>query len=217
MFTGIIEEVGTIRTITPTGPRQWRLSVGCRTLQADMKIGDSVAVDGVCLTAVGYDAATVDFEISPETIEHTVFKSKPIGARMNLERALRLTDRLGGHLVQGHIDGKARLLAKRPFGGFFEIAFALPSALKPYVAYKGSIAVNGISLTVASLSDRQFVVAVIPHTYRHTNLSELEVGDEVHLESDIVARYIEKLMTERPEAQRQGSEMTLDFLKQHGY
>ncbi|MCP4753458.1 MAG: riboflavin synthase [Proteobacteria bacterium] len=215
MFTGIIEEVGIVRSLSSMGADQLELRVGCSGIQDDLKIGDSVAVDGVCLTVVRFDGSQIDFELSSETYKTSLFPSKRNGMKVNLERALRLADRLGGHLVQGHVDCRSKVIGVQKMGGFYEIDFSLDPEVEKYVVHKGSITVNGISLTVAALKEREFKVAVIPHTFRQTSLSELNVGNEVHIETDVVARYIERLLPFQETSEH--SKMTYDFLKQHGF
>jgi len=215
MFTGIIEEVGVIQGLSALGAQQLELTIGCRMVQDDLKRGDSVSVDGVCLTVVAFDAQKVVFQLSAETLKNSLFSARPVGFRVNLERALRLTDRLGGHLVQGHVDARARVLKIQGRGDFFELDFSLPPSIRPYLIHKGSVAINGISLTIAALTDSMFRIAVIPHTYRQTNLAQVQVGEEVHVESDVVARYLERLL---PEANRpQESKLSRDFLREHGF
>ncbi len=216
MFTGIIEEIGTIATMTSIGENQVALSVKCRSIQDDMKLGDSVAVNGICLTVVKFDSANVTFEISSETIRHSTFANQKTGARVNLERALKLNDRLGGHIVQGHVDCVSKVKAIRELGGFFEIDFELPAEIKKYVVQKGSITIDGISLTIAGLADSWFRVAVIPHTYEQTVLKDRSIGDTVHLETDVIARYIERMLFEDSKDSSKAP-ITKEFLKKHGF
>ncbi len=215
MFTGIIEEVGIIQSLKTIGANQSELRVGCGTIQDDLKIGDSVAIDGVCLTVIDYTDSAVGFELSSETLRTSLFAVKGNGTKVNMERALRLGDRLGGHIVQGHVDCRSRVLGIRKIGNFYEIDFSLEQNASKYFVHKGSVAINGISLTIASLMDTEFKVAVIPQTYRQTSLSELEVSGEVHIESDVIARYIERLL---PFQDKKGkSVLTMDFLQDHGF
>ena len=162
MFTGLIEEVGQVISINPIGPSQSRLKLNCNLVQDDMKLGDSLAVDGVCLTVVAFDKSSVELELSSETMNHSQFGTKPGGARVNLERALRLGDLLGGHIVQGHVDAIASLTKTVKEGSFYELHFSLPSEISRYISNKGSITINGISLTIATLSNEGFSVAIIP-------------------------------------------------------
>ncbi len=215
MFTGIVEEVGTIKLLNTIGTDQSGLTVNCSMIQSDMRIGDSVAVDGVCLTTIRYNDTQVVFEISGETVKKTLFAQKKSGNRVNLERALLLTDRLGGHIVQGHVDSMATLLDINQLNSFYELEFSLPEDVKQYFVNKGSVCINGISLTIASLSADRFRVAIIPHTYRETTLSDLKTSDQVHIETDVIARYIERLLSRHQEPPK--SDISIDFLKEHGF
>jgi len=216
MFTGIIEEIGTIRSLRSIGVEQSELTVHCRRIQDDLKGGDSVAVDGVCLTVIRFSKSEAVFQLSSETMQHTLFPTKKTGDRVNLERALRLGDRLGGHIVQGHVDARATVLVLKKAGSFFEIDFSLDPAISRYIIHKGSIAVNGISLTIAELAESSFKVAIIPHTYLETTLSSLVISDRVHIETDMIGRYIERLVTHKDE---KGSDSGLSeaFLREHGF
>lgn len=218
MFTGIIEEIGTIRNLVPMGTNQSRLSIECHKVQDDLKIGDSVAVDGICLTVVRYDSEEIVLELSTETLQKSLFGEKAQGTKVNLERALRLGDRLGGHMVQGHVDSLSTVLNVHKMGDFYKIAFTIDSKVAQYFVNKGSVTINGISLTIASLKGDRFTVAVIPHTYLETTLSELKVSDRVHIETDVVARYIERLLPfAKKEEEKEESSITYDFLKKHGF
>ena len=217
MFTGIIEEVGTIKSLSVIGKNQSELCISCTTIQADLKTGDSVAVDGVCLTVIHFDDQQVRFELSNETLETTIFPGKRDRTKVNLERALKLCDRLGGHIVQGHVDCRSKLLKINKIGNFYEMDFALDLNMMKYIAYKGSIAVNGISLTVAELTREMFRVAVIPHTYQQTSLSELRITDNVHIETDVIARYIERLLPFQTNRDFKETNITIDFLNKHGF
>ncbi|MDX2469642.1 MAG: riboflavin synthase [SAR324 cluster bacterium] len=219
MFTGLIEEVGQVISISPIGPSQSRLKLSCKTVQADMKIGDSLAVDGICLTIVAFDQSSVELELSSETVKHSLFGTATQGAKVNLERALRLGDRLGGHIVQGHVDAIASLIQVIKEGNFYQLHFSLPKEIARYISNKGSITINGISLTIATLSNENFSIAIIPHSYQETNLSALMVGSKVHLESDILARYTESLLMPTASGPKSGSEskVSMEFLAEHGF
>jgi len=215
MFTGIIEEIGTIRAIDSMGAQQLELKINCREIQSDLKLGDSVAVDGVCLTVTHFNDTGVSFELSSETYKASLFPHKRKDMKVNLERALRLGDRLGGHLVQGHIDSLSKMLQINKMGDFFELDFSLDPKVKKYIVHKGSITINGISLTVSRLREKDFRVAIIPHTYQQTSLSELSVADGVHIETDVIARYIERLLPFQKDQADSG--LTLEFMKEHGF
>jgi riboflavin synthase len=158
----------------------------------DMAVGDSIAVDGVCLTAVALDARSFEADVSRETLECSA--GFPAGARVNLEKALRLSDRLSGHLMSGHVDGVGKVCRFDSAGDNRLLAIAAPAELAKYIARKGSIAVNGVSLTVNAIRGSEFVVNLIPHTLQATNLRDLRVGDGVNLEADLLARYAERLL-----------------------
>lgn len=215
MFTGIIEEIGTIKAVDSMGAQQLELKINCSNIQSDLKLGDSVAVDGVCLTVTDFKESDVTFELSSETFKASLFPQKRKDMKVNLERALRMGDRLGGHLVQGHIDSLSKILQINKMGGFFELDFTLESTVKKYVVHKGSITINGISLTVSRLRENDFRVAIIPHTYQQTSLSELKVSDGVHIETDVIARYIERLLPFQND--KADSALTLEFLKENGF
>jgi riboflavin synthase len=190
MFTGLVETVGTVRSVG-RGLSGTRLEVAASWLDGGTpRHGDSVAVDGACLTVLDPGAASFAADLSPETLARTLLGGLRPGTRVNLERALRLGDRLGGHLVQGHVDAVVRVLAIRDEGGSARWRFALPPAQSAEIAEKGSVAVHGVSLTVASVGPAWFEVALIPETLRATTLGGLHVGARVHLETDVLAKYV---------------------------
>ncbi|MBD7988001.1 riboflavin synthase [Luteimonas sp. Sa2BVA3] len=193
MFTGIIEAVGRLAGNQPRGgDARLRIDVGTMPF-ADAKLGESVAVNGVCLTVVAFDAAHFEADASNETLALTTLGGLAEGAPLNLERAMRPSDRLGGHLVSGHVDGVGRVLDVREDARAQRWRFAMPPALAKYVAQKGSICVDGVSLTVNAVDDAAFEVALVPHTVAHTAFAATRVGDPVNLEVDLVARYLERL------------------------
>jgi riboflavin synthase len=193
MFTGIVEETGAIRRVAGN-----RLTVGCRTVASDVAIGDSIAVNGVCLTVVERTDDGLAFDLSEETLARTSLARLGQGSPVNLERPLTLSTRLGGHLVQGHVDGVGVVIAlDRDESGGATLTVDPPSGLLRYLVDKGSVAVDGVSLTVASLSDAAFTVALIPHTLAVTTLGTTGTGDPVNLEVDVIARYVEALMDGR--------------------
>ena len=193
MFTGIIQKLGVFKGLYPVRGG-FRLRVEVEDNWDDLQIGESIAVNGACLTLVEFDKTSLLFDVSRETIAKTALSSLGSGSLLNLERALRLSDRLGGHLVLGHVDGVGEVAFIRPEGEFFRLGVRIPSDLVRYVAPKGSIAIDGISLTVASLSGVLVEIAVIPHTWKNTNLKGKRAGDKVNIEVDVIARYVESLM-----------------------
>jgi riboflavin synthase len=192
MFTGIVAAVGRVVEVTPsTGGVRLRIDAGALSLD-DVAIGDSIAVNGACLTVVSRTDRSFDVDLSPETLACVV--GFAAHAQVNLEKALRLADRLGGHLVSGHVDGIGVVQSVQPAGDNRVIAFTVPETLARYVARKGSIAVNGVSLTVNEVSGTTFAVNLIPHTLASTNLQTLQSGAQVNIEIDLVARYCERLL-----------------------
>ena len=192
MFTGIIQSVGRIARITPNGPAlRMRVEAGGLDL-SDTTLGDSIAVDGCCLTVVAFDAAGFEADVSRETLDCTAGFAP--GRRVNLEKALRAGDRLGGHLVTGHVDGVGAVVSVEPEGDNRRLAFRLPAGLDKYVARKGSVAVDGVSLTVNRVQGDVFAVNLIPHTLAATSLSDRAPGDRVNLEVDLIARYVERML-----------------------
>ncbi|RMG92906.1 MAG: riboflavin synthase [Candidatus Dadabacteria bacterium] len=193
MFTGIVQDVGTVREIsTVPGGKRLRIATGLDT--ADFELGESVAVDGVCLTVTEIAPGRFSADASPETLGRSTLSALRPGRRVNLERALRLTDRLGGHLVLGHVDATGRVLGIRTEGAFRVVRFEAPPEVARYLVEKGSVAVDGVSLTVYEVSAGQFSVAVIPHTWDATALADRAPGDPVNLEADILAKYVERLL-----------------------
>jgi riboflavin synthase len=197
MFTGIVETTGRVARIDPRGG-DVRLLIDAGTLDlGDVAIGDSVAVSGVCLTAVAIeDARTLAFDVSIETLSRTSLGSLVAGVRVNLEKALRLADRLGGHFVSGHVDGLGRVAAIEPDARSQRWTFELPPDLARYAAPKGSIAIDGVSLTVNEAEGARFGVNLIPHTIDVTTLGDRKIGDAVNIEVDMIMRYVERLFPE---------------------
>ena len=197
MFTGLIQSVGTLLQREPRGG-DVRLRIGTGTMPFDdVALGESIAVNGVCLTVIEFDASSFAVDASTETLALTTLGGLAIGAPVNLERAMLPTDRLGGHLVSGHVDGVGRVREVWPDARAQRWRFEVPAALRKYIATKGSICVDGVSLTVNGIDDDGFEVALIPHTVAHTAFSATQVGDAVNLEVDLVARYVERLLAER--------------------
>lgn len=214
MFTGIVEEIGTVRQAQPGA-----LTIAARTVLDDLKLGDSIAVDGVCLTVVAGTTRTFTVNVQPETLRRTTLGSLALGQRVNLERAVTPTTRLGGHIVQGHIDATGRLSARRPDGDGLIVQFQAPESLMRYIVSKGFIAVNGTSLTVVDVGDDWFTVALVRYTRENIALLDGAIGDAVNLEVDILAKYVERLLRarERGDGRDEKAELTLDTLRRAGF
>ena len=192
MFTGLVEELGRVAALEPSGDGI-RLRIDAETVLDDIEIGASIAISGVCLTVVDFDKTSFSIDAVPETMERSNLNELEPESVVNLERAVRASDRLGGHIVQGHVDATTRIIEIEPYDdGSFRYDFALSDELAPYVVEKGSITLDGISLTVASLDDDQFSIAVIPHTAEVTTLGSRRVGDELNVEVDVLAKYVER-------------------------
>ena len=200
MFTGLVEGVGRLDARESRGGDA-RLRIAAGTLPFDgVRLGESIAVNGVCLTVVAFDGDGFEADASNETLALTTLGALPVGAALNLERAMRPDDRLGGHLVSGHVDGVGRVLRIEPDARAQRWMFAAPRPLLRYVAQKGSVCVDGVSLTVNAVDGDGFEVALVPHTVAHTAFARTAVGDAVNLEVDLVARYVERLLTTREQA-----------------
>lgn len=215
MFTGIVEEMGTIRSIR-RGAHSAVLSIGADTVLSDLKTGDSVAVNGVCLTATGTDPGGFTADVMHETLDRSSLGTLTVGSRVNLERAMAAHGRFGGHIVSGHIDGTGTIAALRKDDNALWYTVKAAPGLLRYVVEKGSITIDGISLTVACVETDQFSVSVIPHTAAVTILGEKRPGDVVNLETDLIGKYVEKLLTPQTQAQPR-SGITLEFLAQNGF
>jgi riboflavin synthase len=219
VFTGLIEGMGTLLRTERHGPDAQMV------IRADYRIdnfvlGESIAVDGACLTVVTFQGQVFTADVSTETLGRTTLGSKGSGSRLNLERALRLGDRLGGHLVTGHIDGIAVLRKRHMEGRSVRLFFEAPAELMRYVTEKGSIAVNGISLTVNTISDAGFDVNIVPHTSSETTITGLQAGEEVNIETDLIGKYVEKMVRAwggSAEKGRDEGKIDADFLKKHGF
>jgi riboflavin synthase len=197
MFTGIVEEVGRVIAFT-SAPDAWKLEVAARTVPADVAVGDSVAVNGCCLTVTAFAADRLNFDVLEETRRLTNFSALAPGAGVNLERSLRADARLGGHFVSGHIDLPARVDLLEPRGADHYLRIHAPGGHARYLVRKGSVAVDGVSLTVAEVEGDFFAVWLIPHTLAATNLREKKAGHKVNLEFDLLSKYVEKLLASRP-------------------
>ena len=196
MFTGIIEKLGSVRSIEERGENA-RLVIEARVVTEGTNHGDSIAVNGVCLTALDIHDDSFAADVSRETLQRSTLGSLKPGARVNLERAVTPQTRLGGHMVQGHVDARGTFVSVDDHGESWTVRFAFPPVIARYLVFKGSVAVEGISLTVANLADDYFEVAIIPKTWEVTNLSHLKPGDGVNLEVDVIGKYVERLLAFR--------------------
>ncbi len=208
MFTGITEEKGKIQTI-----RNNFVIIECLKILDKCKIGDSIAVNGVCLTVTEIGKSFFKADISPETFNVTALKYLKTGDSVNLERAMPANGRFGGHIVSGHIDGTARIITILKNNDFYDLEIELNPSESRYVIRKGSITINGISLTVANVEGERIKIVLIPHTYENTNFSNLKTGDYVNIEVDIVAKYIEKFLSTSDNK----SGINMDFLEENGF
>lgn len=213
MFTGIIEELGTVAALQ-AGGRGARLQVRCATVLEDLREGASIAVNGVCLTAVGLRPDSFSADLAPETLRRSNLGDLRPGSRVNLERPLSPAGRLSGHIVQGHVDGAGEFLALDALGGEnWWLRVRVPAELDPFLVYKGSIAIDGISLTIAALEADVLSVTIIPHTYRNTTLGGYRPGARVNLECDILAKHVEKLLRKLDVK----APLSMDKLRENGY
>jgi len=216
MFTGIIQGSGTVlKKNSSSVGMVFCLEAGFDL--TDPEEGESIAVNGVCLTARDIKKRKFIVDVSPESLSRTNLGLLTVGSTVNLERALRLSDRLGGHLVSGHIDGLGEVIEKRSAGDFTLFTFSLPAALAKYVIEKGSIAVNGVSLTVNGCKGSSFSVSIIPHTLAVTTLGELHKGTKVNIEVDIIGKYVEKLLLEKSPVSDRKDKINPAFLAEHGF
>lgn len=208
MFTGIVEEIGSVKSVKRNGHSLRLVLSGAKVLD-DVKIGDSISVNGICLTVTTFDASSFAVDVMPETLKASSLDGVKPGTHVNLERAMPANGRFGGHFVSGHVDGVGRITKKRPLANAVYVDIQCDPSLLPYIVPKGSISVDGTSLTVFDVSERGFTLSLIPHTYSETVLGSKHVGDPVNLECDLLAKYMEKLVGQ--------SKMTLESLASQGY
>ncbi len=213
MFTGIIEELGRIASLEKRGDGAL-VKISARTVLCETGEGDSVAVNGVCLTAISITPESFAADVSGETLRRSTLGNLSVGAPVNLERAVTVSTRLGGHIVQGHIDATGKFLGASQTGDFWTVRVGFPEEISKYLIYKGSIAVEGISLTIANLYDDSFEIAVIPKTWNQTNLHALKIGDAVNLEADMIAKYVERIMLY---GQEKSEGVTVEKLQKLGF
>jgi riboflavin synthase len=215
MFTGIIEAIGQVKSLTEIRS-EWRLVLETKSLDmSDVKIGDSIAVSGCCLTVVEMTPTSFAADVSNETLRCTSLGSLKPGSRVNLEKAMLATDRFGGHIVSGHVDGVGTLIQSTPEGQSVKLIFRVPAELSKYIAAKGSICIDGTSLTVNEVDGDEFAINVIPHTQEETIIGEYGIDRKVNLEVDLVARYLERLMS--PKGGDSTSSITIETLKANGF
>ncbi|CAE6954664.1 Riboflavin synthase alpha chain [Vibrio sp. B1REV9] len=216
MFTGIVEAVGKLAAITPKG-EDITVTVEVGKLDmSDVKLGDSIATNGVCLTVVDFGSNYYSADLSLETLNKTGFAAYQVGDKVNLEKAMLPTTRFGGHIVSGHVDGVGVIVERNQVGRAIEFWVEMPAEISKYVAEKGSITVDGISLTVNDLRKNGFKLTIVPHTSEETTIDQFHVGRKVNLEVDVLARYMERLLQGQQE-QKQESRITMEFLQQNGF
>jgi len=216
MFTGIIEGLGTVQHLHRSG-NSFKMSVQSDFNLDDSKVGDSIAVNGVCLTAVQISSNQFDVDIAPETVSKTVFQHIKPNERVNLERALRLSDRIDGHLVSGHVDGLGIISHRQVQDNAIIIEITTQAALCRYMIQKGSVAVDGISLTINRLEDNQFYLSIIPHTANLSTIGFKTVGQRVNIETDMIGKYVERFVSNKHESSSKASGIHSEFLARHGF
>jgi riboflavin synthase len=216
MFTGIIEELGRVRSITH-GRNSVKLLIECQTVMADLKIGDSVAVDGICLTVTAYGRNGFTVDGMPETVRKSALNSLTPNQIVNLERALKISERLGGHIVSGHIDGVGIIGEKAVEDNAVWLTLNAPATILKYIVPQGSVALNGVSLTVASMNKNCLQVSLIPFTHQNTNLNLKKEGDIVNIECDVIGKYVHMLITGIQPEETDKSGLSIEFLKENGF
>ena len=220
MFTGIIEGFGTIREIRPESQGK-RMTVDADFFLEQTRLGDSICVSGACLTVVMIDNKRFTVDVAPETLAKTTFGSAKIGDRVNLERALRLSDRIDGHLVSGHIDGIGTVALKQNIGNAVVVSFKVPESISHYMIQKGSVAVDGTSLTINNCSRDSFDVSIIPHTAKLTTIGFKKAGDLVNIETDMIGKYVERFVGGKRHDEKKkkeaGSSLDMEFLAKSGF
>ena len=215
MFTGIIEEMGAITVLKKT-LLGTRLTILASAVMGDLKIGDSVSVDGICLTVVSRSERDFSVEVSPETLSVTTLGNFAVGLPVNLERAMKLNERIGGHLVAGHVDGVGVIRSRHQDSNAIVFTIGAPPEILRYCVAKGSITVDGISLTINDVSEKGFSVAIIPHTAKATTIGLKQVNDPVNLESDLIGKYVERLLQERGQLPKPTISIDKDYLQKRG-
>ncbi len=215
MFTGIVEEMGAVTSLEKTLAGT-RMTILASMVMGDLKIGDSVSVNGICLTVISKGERDFSVEVSPETLSVTTLGLLTAGTPVNLERAMKLNERIGGHLVAGHVDGVGTVRSRHQEGNAIFFTIEAPQEILRYCIAKGSVTVDGISLTINEVSDRGFSVAIIPHTAKVTTLGLKQVNDTVNLESDLIGKYVERLLQERSQLPKTTAIIDKDYLQKRG-
>ncbi|ABO67573.1 MULTISPECIES: riboflavin synthase [Geobacillus] len=213
MFTGIIEEIGTVEQMRQTGSAIV-MTIGAKRVLEDVQLGDSIAVNGVCLTVTSFTDRQFTVDVMPETVKATALRTLKPGTKVNLERAMAAGGRFGGHFVTGHVDGVGRIVRQWPKANAVYYEIEVPAPLRSYMIEKGSVAVDGTSLTIFGLSERTFTVSLIPHTRAATILGEKRPGDFVNIECDMIGKYVAAFLAGK---ETTPSGLTMEFLEQHGY
>ncbi|MFO7989858.1 MAG: riboflavin synthase [Thermodesulfobacteriota bacterium] len=218
MFTGIIESLGTIRRVVPQGDGKM-LQVGCDLDLSDTRIGDSIAVNGACLTAVHLEKHAFSVDMAPETVARTTFKTAAPGMRVNVERAMQLSSRVDGHLVSGHIDGTGVITRMEKKSNALILTIAVDPHLAGQMIEKGSVAVDGISLTINQCTDSDFCVSIIPHTAKVTTIEFKQTGDWVNIETDMIGKYVRKFLTQTTAGgpEKESTDITMALLAKNGF
>ncbi|MBO5956940.1 MAG: riboflavin synthase [Bacteroidales bacterium] len=215
MFTGIIEEIGKIKSIVRHA-NSIKLTVAANKIMSDMHIGDSIATNGICLTVTTFDSSSFTVDVMPETMMMTNFKNLKVNDAVNLERALAANGRLGGHIVSGHIDGIGTIIKKYNDDKAIRMSFSAEPSILELIVKKGSIAIDGISLTVTDVDSASFSVSIIEHTQGETTLTSKKIGDTVNLENDVIGKYVQKMFSTKSVSKSE-SKLNLDFLQENGF
>ena len=217
MFTGIIEACGEIEAVEKlAADSRLRINAGGLDM-SDVKLGDSIAIDGVCLTVVKFDSASFEIDVSAESLSKTTLGEFKAGRKVNLEKAMQPSARLGGHIVSGHVDGLGSIESREQVGESLRFRVRVPDALAKYIAVKGSVCIDGVSLTVNNVEGAVFEINIIPHTAEITTIGEYRAGRKVNIEVDIIARYLERLLLGDKAAEPSAAGLTLEKLMEHGY
>lgn len=216
MFTGIVEEIGTIKEIIQ-GSKSIRLSITCSRIMDDVNIGDSIAVNGICLTVTHIGGSYFLADVMPETMRRTGLSKLRVSDKVNLERALKISGRLGGHIVSGHIDGTGILVSRFEEDNAIWLTIEAEISILKYMVIKGSVTLDGTSLTVADLDERCFKVSLIPHTAGETILGSIKVGDQVNIECDLIGKYVEKFINSNIQESKSSKDISIEFLRRNGF